>query len=84
MPLSIKNARTEQLARELAAETGESITDAVEAALVERLERIRSRSVSAAARADIEDIVRRVGKLRVRDRRPAEEILGYDTRGLPS
>jgi antitoxin VapB len=84
VPLSIKNANTERLARELAAATGESITDAVEAALVERLERIRARSASGAVRADIEDIVRRVGKLRIKDRRSPDEILGYDDAGLPT
>jgi antitoxin VapB len=84
VPLSIKNANTERLARELAAETGESITDAVELALAERLARIRAKATSTAERAEIQDIIRRVGKLRLKDRRSAEEILGYDESGLPS
>jgi antitoxin VapB len=82
--LSIKNANTERIARELAATTGESITDAVEAALVERLERVRAHSVDEAARAEIDSIIRRVGKLRVKDARSAEEIVGYDTSGVPT
>lgn len=84
MPLSIKNPHTERLARELAAETGESITDAVEAALVERLERVRHRRRDTAVRVEIDHIVKRVGKLRVRDTRPHDEIVGYDDAGLPT
>ena len=41
MSLNIKNADTERLARELAALSGESLTEAVTIALQERLDRIR-------------------------------------------
>lgn len=84
MPLSIKNPRTERLARELAAETGETITDAVEVALIERLARVRATATTTAIRTDIDDIIRRVGKLRIKDRRSPEDILGYDDSGLPT
>ncbi len=84
MALSIKNAHTEQLARELAAATGQSITEAVETALVERLARIRARYSDEATRVDVDDIVRRVHKLRIKDRRTADEILGYDDAGIPT
>jgi antitoxin VapB len=82
--LSIKNANTERLARELAAETGESITDAVEAALAERLERVRARRANAATLAEVDEILRRVRKLKIKDRRSAEEVIGYDDAGLPN
>jgi len=39
MPLSIKNPETEQLAREISKETGESLTDAITIALRDRLQR---------------------------------------------
>ena len=39
MALSIKDPETDRLARELAKTTGESITEAIRAALRERLER---------------------------------------------
>ena len=84
MPLSIKNPETERLARELAAETGESITEAVETALVERLHRVRRGSRDEAARLEIDHIIRRVGKLRIKDARSPEEIVGYDEHGLPT
>ncbi len=80
MALSIKSDRADQLARELAALTGESITDAVVVALEARLdlERRRRRAVG------LDDIVERFARLPVLDPRSAEEILGYDDHGLPS
>jgi antitoxin VapB len=41
MALSIRNAKAEKLARELAAESGETITQTITRALEERLERLR-------------------------------------------
>ena len=48
MPLSIRNPRAEQLARELAAESGENLTQAVIHALEDRLQRIKGRRIAAA------------------------------------
>lgn len=80
MVLSIKSARADALARELAALTGETITDAVEASLEARLELERRRR-----RADgLADIVERFAALPVLDERADEEILGYDEHGLPA
>jgi antitoxin VapB len=42
MGLNIKNAETERLIRELANQTGESLTDAVTVAVRERLDRVRA------------------------------------------
>ena len=80
MGISIKNEQTERLARELARETGESLTTAIRRALEERLERRRSPADRLAlARA----VMRRVDALPILDDRPADEILGYDEHGLP-
>jgi antitoxin VapB len=80
MVLSIKSARADQLARDLAELTGESITEAVVASLEVRLElerrRRRERSVS--------DIVERFRQLPVLDDRDPDDIVGYDAHGLPS
>ena len=46
MPISIRNQKAEKLARELAAESGETITQAITHALEERLARIRGRSTA--------------------------------------
>jgi antitoxin VapB len=84
MPLSIKNEQTERLARELAQVTGESITDAIQHSLAERLARLKRRSVIPLERERLEDILRRVDALPVVDARSPDEILGYDEHGLPS
>jgi len=82
MGISIKNEETERLARELARETGESLTTAIRRALEERLARVESRR-SVAEKLTLAAALRRIDALPVLDRRPAGDILGYDERGLP-
>jgi antitoxin VapB len=83
MPLSIKNPVTERLARQLAKETGQSITLAIQHSLKESLERLPDRRRGRIMSRRIEDILRRVDALSTLDTRPPDEILGYDERGLP-
>ena len=83
MPLSIKNESTERLAREVANHTGESITEAIQKSLAERLERLKDSRRSRVLGSQIEDLLRRVDALPTLDSRPADEILGYDENGLP-
>ena len=80
MALNIKNAETYQLVRELAEETGESMTEAITTAVRERLERIRQDF-------DVDEILEFVDE--IREHLPAEffevdhaEVL-YDQDGLP-
>jgi antitoxin VapB len=82
MALSIKTEEADRLARELAAATGESLTEAVTVAIRERLFRIR---------ADKDAYLERVRRLqeefataRVIDTRSDDEIIGYDEHGLPA
>lgn len=82
MALSIKDSETDRLARELAKATGESITEAIRAALRERLDRQRRRQREDLA-VGVRRIQERLARLPVKDRRSAEEILGYDDHGLP-
>ena len=84
MALSIKHPDADRLARELAATTGESLTDAILVALQERLERERARRRVDVVREEIQAIRRRCRALAVRDPRSAEEIVGYDDDGVPS
>jgi antitoxin VapB len=79
MALSIKSDRADQLARELAALTGESITDTVITSLERRLAEERRRR----RRRSVDDLVERFRELPVLDPRSADEILGYDENGLP-
>ena len=80
MALNIKSQETDRLARELAGETGESITEAVTNALAERLERVRRRR-DQGRRAAIHEIRQRVSALPLLDARSDDEILGYDLHG---
>jgi antitoxin VapB len=82
--LSIKHPEADRLARELAALTGESLTDAVVIALRERLARQTGRARPTSLREELAAIRRRCASLPVLDERAPEEILGYDERGLPT
>ncbi|MCQ3804153.1 MAG: type II toxin-antitoxin system VapB family antitoxin [bacterium] len=80
MVLRIRSAKADQLARELAELTGETITDAVVAALQTRLDMERRRG----RRRPLHDIVERFSRLAVLDTGAPDDILGYDEFGLPS
>lgn len=80
MALNIKSDEADRLARTLAAETGESITEAVTIALAERLERHR-RKASTSRAAVLREIRDRVSRLPLLDERGEDEILGYDAQG---
>ena len=83
MALSFKHPDVDRLAREVAARTGETLTTAVAIALKERLARLRGRPRRRPLRDDLRDIARRCAALPTLDDRAADEILGYDDRGLP-
>lgn len=80
MVLSIKSERVDALARQLAALTGETITEAVEASLAARLEVERRRRRPGG----LDDIVERFAALEVLDDRHPDAIVGYDAIGLPT
>ncbi|SFS14670.1 hypothetical protein SAMN04487783_1887 [Agrococcus baldri] len=82
MALNIKDPETDRLARELAQATGETITVAARRAIEERLRRVRARSASG-VEAQVQAIIDRGRARTVLDDRTADEILGYDTVGLP-
>jgi antitoxin VapB len=73
------------LARQLAATTGESMTDAVIVAMRERLEREqRKRMDTAALIEEIRAISHHCASLPVLDTRTDDEIMGWDENGLPT
>jgi len=82
MALSIKSDEADRLARELASETGETLTEAVETALRERLDREHAKRVTR-MRVRLARLAADVAALRVADSRTPEEIIGYDDLGLP-
>jgi antitoxin VapB len=81
--LSIKDPEADRLARELARATGESLTEAVTAALRERLARIEQRPKARRLADELDEIAKRAAALPVLDDRSPDEILGYDDKGLP-
>jgi antitoxin VapB len=83
MALSLKNSDAERLARLVADETGESITEAIRKSLEERWERLKRHRRNRVLRQQIEDILRRVDALPTLDPRSTDEILGYDEHGTP-
>ena len=83
MALSIKHPEADRLARELAARTGETLTEAVVKALRERLKRERGRAAPPSLKEEIMAISRRCAVLPRRTGRTPEEIIGYDERGVP-
>jgi antitoxin VapB len=84
MALNIKDSTADELVRELASTTGESITTAVTVAVRERLERVRGAAPAALREQELLRIARQAAARPERDRRNAEEILGYDGHGLPA
>lgn len=85
MALSFKDPETDNLARQVARLTGESLTEAVRGAL--RL-RLRDEQLKRGQQpwddAAIDAIIARFNALPVLDDRTDDEILGYDENGLPS
>ena len=82
MALSIKHPEADRLARELAAQTGESLTEAVLNALRERLMREKRRVRGTTVRDELRAIRERCAALPILDRRSPDEIIGYDEQGL--
>ena len=90
MGLNIKNRDVEQLVEEVASLTGESKTEAIRQALLERRARLRQRVTPQARRARIDSFLRdeiwtripaeQLGSPPDRDER--ERILGYGPDGV--
>jgi antitoxin VapB len=83
MALSLKDAETDRLAREVASLTGESLTIAVRQSLAERLQRERLRRGKPAHLSDrLLEIGAHCAALPDLDPRSPDEIIGYDETGL--
>jgi antitoxin VapB len=84
MALSLKDPETDRLAREVAKLTGESLTEAVRNALIDRLARERLRRGRPAQRLAeaLDELARECAALPDHDTRSADEILGYDETGI--
>ena len=81
--MNIKDPTTDRLARELAALTGQPITTALREALEDKLAATKARQAAVGHR-DLSEIIERGRQRATMDPRSADEILGYDERGLPA
>jgi len=81
MGLNIKNEATHRRAQELARLAGETMTQAVDRAIAERLDRIRRGRNPAAFAERLLRIGRQCARMPVLDKRSPEEML-YDQHGL--
>jgi antitoxin VapB len=84
MALSIKDPEADRLARALSKATGETLTAAVVQALRERLIRVRRSRAKRRLADELDEIALHCAALPLRDRRSADDTLGYDEQGLPS
>lgn len=84
MALNIWNAETERLAVELAAMTGETKSEAVHRAVVDRLRRLRQDQAGRSLAQELDEIALRCASLPVLDGREPDEILSSDESGMPS
>jgi antitoxin VapB len=81
MALHIQDPETDQLARQLSAATGETITQAIKTALRERLDTIAPPVDEEEYIARIEKISDWLATLPVLDSRTPDEIIGYNEHG---
>ena len=81
MALSIRNAYAERLAREVAGESDENLTQAIIHSLEERLQRLRGRRNVSNLEKEIMNISKRCSSLPDLDSRSPDEILGYNKEG---
>ncbi len=86
MALNIKDPETDRLVRELAALTGQPITEAVRDAVRDKLATTKARRSASdrSRRRLMDELAARGGALPVLDDRTPEEIIGYDEHGLLS
>ena len=84
MPISIKNDQAEILLRKLAELTGESLTEAVRAAVAERYDRLRRARSGRSLADELNAIALRCSSRPVVSPLSADEILGYDEAGVPT
>jgi len=81
--LNIKHPEADRLARILAQQTGETITDVVIEALREKLLREQGRRAPVELKDALLIIGQRCANLPDQDARSPGEILGYDSDGMP-
>jgi len=83
MAVLIRAERVEQKIRELAARTGESLTEAVEKAVDDRLATTAPKRKGRVDREGLAKLLAEIDALPVVDPRSPDEIMDWDDSGLP-
>ncbi len=84
MALNIKSERAHQLAHQVAERTGQTLTEVVTEALERRLSALGDDRDGDLMDAEVAEIQAFLAAIPDRDDRSPEEILGYDSHGLPT
>jgi len=86
MGVIVKNPATEAKIRKLAARTGESLTEAIDHAVEERLERLGPpKRKGRVNRKRLAELIAYFNSLpKINEHLTDEEIVGYDENGLPT
>jgi antitoxin VapB len=86
MGVIVKNPATEAKIRKLAARTGESLTEAIDHAVDERLERLGPQKRKGRVdRKRLAELIAYFNSLpKINEHLTDEEIIGYDENGLPT
>ncbi len=82
--LNIKNPEAGRLARILADQLNETMTEVVIEALREKLLREQGRRMPMEMKSSLLEISQRCASLPDKDTRSPDEILGYNSKGLPN
>jgi antitoxin VapB len=83
MAILIKDPETDRIVRELAARTGETITEAVRKAAQERTKSLPELQQERVNRTQLAALLAEIRTYPVSDHRTPDEIIGYDNSGLP-
>ena len=86
MGMNIKDPKAHSMARELAALTGQSLTETVKMALYQALSRLKAEKEGSRPKPltdRLNEIALRCAALPDYDKQSADDILGYDENGLP-
>jgi antitoxin VapB len=83
MAFHVSSEQVDQNVRALARVTGQSITEAINDAVLEKLRRVEPRRPDPKYVEDLLALSERIGKMLRPDSRTPDELVGYDEDGLP-
>ena len=82
-PLNIKDPEVYRMVREIADQTGQTLTDVVRRAVKREHDRVKHSKPDPILIAQLMEIADRCASLPVLDDRSDDEIIGYDEYGVP-